>query len=109
MHRLQKNKEEWIEPLAYIPERFDAKSRYYLAPSGKKRHPMSYGPFLGGKRVCIGKTFAELIAKFVVSSFIYKFPHLEFCDKANYTSLPRYNTSNEIMIPLYVQQKQDSL
>eukprot|EP00350_Pseudokeronopsis_sp_OXSARD2_P013155 CAMPEP_0170567622 /NCGR_PEP_ID=MMETSP0211-20121228/80596_1 /TAXON_ID=311385 /ORGANISM="Pseudokeronopsis sp., Strain OXSARD2" /LENGTH=189 /DNA_ID=CAMNT_0010889127 /DNA_START=560 /DNA_END=1125 /DNA_ORIENTATION=+ len=98
MNRLHYNKEEWIEPSAYIPERFDPKSRYYLTPSGQKRHPMSYGPFLGGKRICVGKTFAELIAKFVVASFVHKFPNLEFCDKANYSALSRYNTSNEVMV-----------
>jgi cytochrome P450 len=28
---------------------------------------MSYGPFLGGKRVCLGKTFAENIGKCVLA------------------------------------------
>jgi len=27
---------------------------------------MSFGSFLGGKRVCLGKTFAEFVAKCVV-------------------------------------------
>jgi len=66
---------------------------------------MSFGPFLGGKRICVGKTFAELIAKFVVASFINRFPDLEFCDKEHYSRLPRYNTGNEEAAPMYVQQK----
>ena len=63
---LHHNPKEWIEPESYIPERFDPTSRYYLTPSGEKRHSMSYGPFLGGKRVCLGKTFAENIGKCVM-------------------------------------------
>lgn len=27
---------------------------------------MSYSPFLGGKRICVGKTFAELVAKSIL-------------------------------------------
>jgi cytochrome P450 len=49
----------------FIPERFDPSSKYYLTPSGKKRHMNSFGPFLGGKRICVGKTFAEIVSKIV--------------------------------------------
>lgn len=49
-----------------MPERFDPSSPYYLTPGGKKRHPMSFTPFLGGKRICLGKTFAENIGKSVL-------------------------------------------
>jgi cytochrome P450 len=31
---------------------------------------MSYGPFLGGRRICLGKTFAEAFAKSVLSVII---------------------------------------
>lgn len=61
------NPEQWGEPEKYIPERFDPASPYFLTPSGKRRHPMSYGPFLGGKRVCLGKTFAENIGKSILA------------------------------------------
>lgn len=27
---------------------------------------MSFSPFLGGKRICVGKTFAELVAKSIL-------------------------------------------
>ncbi len=59
IHGLHFNEEEWIDPERWIPERFNPESPFYLTPKGTKRHPMSYGPFLGGKRVCLGKTFAE--------------------------------------------------
>ena len=52
--------------MRFIPDRFDPTSKYYLTPKGTKRHPMSYGPFLGGKRICLGKTFAENMAKCII-------------------------------------------
>ncbi|MFS8160466.1 MAG: cytochrome P450, partial [Candidatus Roizmanbacteria bacterium] len=58
IYHLHNNPDEWITPHLYIPERFDPESPFYLTPYGTKRHPMSYGPFLGGKRICLGKTFA---------------------------------------------------
>lgn len=64
---LHTNPDQWILPDKYIPERFDSQSQFYLTPEGKKRHPMSFGPFLGGKRVCLGKTFAESFTKSVLA------------------------------------------
>jgi len=79
MMRLHRNKEEWIEPEKFIPERFDPQSKYYLTPTGKKRHPMSFGPFLGGKRICLGKTFAETISKIIGPTILAHFD-FEFKD-----------------------------
>mmetsp|Transcript_30460 Transcript_30460/g.29843 ORF Transcript_30460/g.29843 Transcript_30460/m.29843 type:complete len:142 (-) Transcript_30460:20-445(-) len=104
--RAQRNKDQWISPEQFIPERFDPKSPYYLTPAGQKRHPMSFGPFLGGKRVCLGKTFAEYIERYVVASFIHRFPHLEFEDKQSYERLPAYNLSGKETIPIFVRQAQ---
>ena len=73
MKSIHWNPEEWIEPKKYIPDRFDPESPYYLTPSGHKRHPMSFAPFLGGKRVCVGKTFAEAISKISGPNLIYNF------------------------------------
>lgn len=38
-----------------------------MTPKGKKRHPISYGPFLGGRRACLGQVFAENTAKCILS------------------------------------------
>lgn len=62
-----------------------------MTPSGSKRHPMSFGPFLGGKRICIGKTFAETSSKFIVAMLLKKVPNLEFVDKHLYEKLTRNN------------------
>ena len=64
------NPKEWIEPLKYMPERFDPESKWSLTPAGNKRHPWSFGPFLGGKRVCLGKTFAESIGKLIIPMIV---------------------------------------
>jgi cytochrome P450 len=80
MYALHHNPLEWKEPARYIPERFEYKSEYFLTPSGKKRHPMSFSPFLGGKRVCVGKTFAEAISKIEAPLLIANFD-FEFVDK----------------------------
>ena len=67
IQHLQTNFREWKEPEKYIPERFDPESPWSLTPSGEKRNPYSLSPFLGGKRICVGKTFAENIGKVLIS------------------------------------------
>lgn len=52
-----------------------------MKPNGQKRHPLSFSPFLGGKRICIGKTFAEIVVKLVVIGLVGKF-NFEFADPA---------------------------
>jgi len=59
MAALCKNPEEWQQPNQFIPERFDNSNPISLTPSGKKRNPYSFSPFLGGSRICLGKTFVE--------------------------------------------------
>ncbi|CDW89828.1 cytochrome p450 4f12 [Stylonychia lemnae] len=73
---LQRNAKEWPEPFKFIPERFDPSSKHFLNAEGKKRKPASFSPFLGGRRICLGKTFAEnvikCIAPLIVSSFDFE-------------------------------------
>ena len=73
MEALHHDPEQWIKPEKFIPERFDPSSPYFLTPSGKKRHPMSFGPFLGGKRVCLGKTLVEVLSRVLMPAIIYQF------------------------------------
>ena len=77
MHGLCNDKREWIDPERFIPERFDPQSRYFLTPAVKKRNPYSFSPFLGGSRICIGKTFIEVVSKLtlptLLSHFVFEF------------------------------------
>ncbi|CDW76273.1 cytochrome p450 [Stylonychia lemnae] len=98
-HLLHRNPKEWIEPTKFIPERFDPLSKYSLAPDGSKRKPLSFSPFLGGRRICLGKTFAENIAKLVVPIFISE---LEFTFKKDYhyQRKPPKGLSTEVNVPI---------
>lgn len=94
MYHLHRNKTQWIEPDLYNPDRFDSKSPYYLTPEGKRRHTFAFAPFLGGKRICIGKTFAETSSKFILAMFLNKCgKNLEFVNKNDYVKLPRNNAN----------------
>ncbi|TNV79771.1 hypothetical protein FGO68_gene2481 [Halteria grandinella] len=79
---LHSRRDQWREPGVYRPERFDpAFPEWYLTPNGQKRHPCSFSPFLGGKRVCVGKTFAESIAKCILS-MLFQSLEFEFVDES---------------------------
>lgn len=73
MLNLANDPDEWIEPEKFIPERFDPQSKYYLTPAGKKRNPYSFSPFLGGMRICLGKTFVESVSKLTATTLITHF------------------------------------
>ncbi len=88
MNALGNNPDEWIEPEKFIPDRFNPASPYYLTPSGKKRLPMSFSPFLGGKRICLGKSFAEIISRLIVPALVYQF-NFEFVNPADKINKPR--------------------
>lgn len=48
---------------------------------------MSFSPFLGGKRICLGKTFAEMVSKLIGPTMLNEFDY-EFVDKKIYTEKP---------------------
>lgn len=75
---LCKNDKEWQVPNEFRPERFDPKHPLYLTPEGNKRNSFSFSPFLGGARICLGKTFVESVSKVMVPSYLqkFKFEHL---------------------------------
>ena len=80
LHGLHRNPNEWQRPHEFLPQRFDPADPLYLTPSGKKRHSHSFVPFNGGKRVCLGKTFAESVMK-VVATYMTQFFNVEFLDE----------------------------
>lgn len=69
---------QWREPSRYVPERFDTHTKdniWTLTTEGNPRNPLAFTPFFGGKRVCLGKTFAEVTVRFTVPLI---FHHLDF-------------------------------
>jgi cytochrome P450 len=54
---------------------------------------MSFNPFLGGKRVCLGKTFADLSGKIVFAAILSLFDY-EFVNPEHAVEKPSYNMSN---------------
>lgn len=64
------NEKQWINPMEFIPERFDSTSEYYLTPDGKQRHPLSYCPFTFGTRTCPGKALGLMEFKILVIYFM---------------------------------------
>ena len=85
---------EWQEPLKFIPERFDPESPWSLTPSGGRRNPNSFVPFFGGKRICVGKTFAESIGKVLVSVIASQL-NFEFIDPIYQEKCPMNDLSFE--------------
>ena len=87
-YHLHRNSQEWIHPDDFIPERFDPKSKYYLTPDGRRRHPGSFMPFLNGRRKCLGYHFAETVTK-AVSILLLSQLNLEFVNHTyDYLKLP---------------------
>jgi cytochrome P450 len=62
-HRLP---EVFPDPEAFIPERFTAEAKAKL-PKG------AYIPFGGGRRICIGKRFGQLVVKAIATSLLQRF------------------------------------
>ena len=108
IHDLHHNPLYWIEPEKFIPERFDPESKYHLQPDGNKRHPLAFTPFLGGKRVCIGKTFAEIVSKFVAPAILGKY-EFEYQNKEQLTNKPIINVDTEYEPVIMVKLKRTHL
>lgn len=89
MGAMHMDPKQWIEPDRFIPERFDSNSKYFLRPDGGKRNPLAFTPFLGGHRVCLGKTFAEITLKYTLPMYTYFF-NFEWRNKDFYQNRPRY-------------------
>ncbi len=56
----------WSEPDMFIPERF-------LRENAARRPPLTYVPFGGGPRNCIGAAFSQIEAKIVLARILQRF------------------------------------
>ena len=70
-----------------------------MTPDGRKRKPQSFSPFHGGRRVCLGKSFAESMAKLVVPILISEFD-FKFKKDEHYLRKPPKGLSTEINVPI---------
>eukprot|EP00351_Strombidinopsis_sp_SopsisLIS2011_P000347 CAMPEP_0116877588 /NCGR_PEP_ID=MMETSP0463-20121206/9356_1 /TAXON_ID=181622 /ORGANISM="Strombidinopsis sp, Strain SopsisLIS2011" /LENGTH=110 /DNA_ID=CAMNT_0004524995 /DNA_START=1192 /DNA_END=1524 /DNA_ORIENTATION=+ len=77
MTAIHNDPRQWREPEVFNPERFDATSEWFKRPDGGVRSPFAFAPFLGGKRICLGKSLVDMTQKFTIpilySAFDFKF------------------------------------
>ena len=78
---LHKHPEQWQKPNEFRPERFDSRDPLFVTPNGKSRKPLAFCAFLGGKRACFGKTFAEANIK-VMAAYMAQVFNMEWVDKS---------------------------
>ena len=70
---MQNDPEQWKDPNLFIPERFDFSNDWSKTKDGKKRNPHAFAPFMGGSRICLGKTFAEIMLRFTIPLYYHFF------------------------------------
>ena len=88
------NPEEWKRPDYFDPYRFDLSSTISsTTASGKKRSPGSYAPFVGGKRICLGKSLAEaqlkVTATYLTQHFDFEFVKPQQAQILTFPMMPR--------------------
>ena len=101
MAEMHRNVNEWIDPDTFNPDRFDSNSPLSKRPDGGKRNPLSFNPFLGGKRICLGKTFAEITLRLTLPLYYHHFD-FEFVKEEQKKERPHYEIggSSQIDIPI---------
>jgi len=70
MYLSHRDEDVWEEPERFCPHRFE---RSKQADPAKRRPPLSYIPFGGGPRNCIGATFAQIESKVVLARILQRF------------------------------------
>jgi cytochrome P450 len=63
----------WDEPEQFCPHRFERQPKGADMKPVKRRPPLSYIPFGGGPRNCIGATFAQIESKVVLARILQQF------------------------------------
>lgn len=73
IHYVLNDPKQWKEPHRFVPDRFDMTSPWSKKPDGSKRSPFAFTPFLGGVRVCMGKSFAEMALRTTIPLWFHFF------------------------------------
>jgi len=104
------NAEQWPSPEKFVPARFDTKdpeNKWQFTANGKPRKSYSFTPFMGGRRVCLGKTFAEVTIRFTVPLLFWHFD-FAFVDhekQASHKDPYSAGSKEEINIPMVLTNK----
>ena len=96
------NQNEWQRPQEFLPERWESDHPLSYTPAGNKRDPMSFVPFTGGKRVCFGKTFAEISGRIATTLLINAF-RFEFSDEKFMTEFPHFSVMATKDVDVFVK------
>ena len=73
-----------------MPERFNPADELSRRPDGGIRNPLAFNPFFGGHRVCLGKTFAEVVVRYTVPLLYHHF-EFDFARDEDRASKPALN------------------
>jgi cytochrome P450 len=92
MQAIMRDPKQWIRPREFNPARFDPNSEMYKRPDGRPRNPLAFCPFSGGRRICAGKTFAEIMLNITIPLIYYHF-EFEFTSEEQRTNKPAYMIS----------------
>ena len=99
MAEMHRDPTEWQEPDTFNPDRFDPQSKWFKRADGSNRNSLAFNPFLGGKRVCLGKTFAETTLKLVLPLYLHHFD-FEFANDEHKVKRPHYEIGGTTAIPI---------
>jgi cytochrome P450 len=101
MYEMHHDLEVWKEPKKFEPERFNKASEWYKTPDGKNRSSLVFNPFLGGKRICLGKSFADVAFRYTIPLIFYHM-NMEFVkpEQADFKQKYMIGGSEELVLPL---------
>jgi len=89
IEQLHHDPTQWQRFDEYLPDRWDQSNPLSKKPDGGQRHAYAFAPFVGGTRVCVGKTFAELAVKFTLPLILFHW-NFEFKEEAHKVTKPLY-------------------
>ena len=101
MYEMHHDPEVWKEPSKFVPDRFNRDSDWFKQPDGKPRSSLVFNPFLGGKRICMGKSFADVAFRYTIPLIFYHM-EMEFAADFDADKKQRYmiGGKEELKLPM---------